>query len=54
MNILQTGDRFIPSELSDAGSNKSLISVDSSAPSMNGTMSDQYDNPVRYMQILFI
>ncbi|CAK1584643.1 unnamed protein product [Parnassius mnemosyne] len=40
-----SSDRFIPSELSDAGSNKSLISVDSSVPSMNGTMSDQYDNP---------
>ncbi|XP_075981572.1 tyrosine-protein kinase hopscotch [Anticarsia gemmatalis] len=39
-----SSDRFIPSELSDAGSNKSLIS-DSSVPSMNGTMSDQYDNP---------
>ncbi|XP_041984957.1 tyrosine-protein kinase hopscotch [Aricia agestis] len=40
-----SSDRFIPSELSDAGSNKSLISVDSSVPSMNGTLSDQYDNP---------
>ncbi|XP_028032400.1 tyrosine-protein kinase hopscotch isoform X1 [Bombyx mandarina] len=39
-----SSDRFIPSELSDAGSNKSLIS-DNSVPSMNGTMSDQYDNP---------
>uniref|UniRef100_A0A2H1V4N2 SFRICE_010906 n=1 Tax=Spodoptera frugiperda TaxID=7108 RepID=A0A2H1V4N2_SPOFR len=39
-----SSDRFIPSELSDAGSNKSLIS-DSSVLSMNGTMSDQYDNP---------
>lgn len=39
-----SSDRFIPSELSDAGSNKSLIS-DGSVPSMNGTLSDQYDNP---------
>ncbi|CAH2267020.1 jg6719 [Pararge aegeria aegeria] len=39
-----SSDRFIPSE-SDAGSNKSLISMDSSAASMNGTLSDQYDNP---------
>ncbi|KAG6456774.1 hypothetical protein O3G_MSEX009942 [Manduca sexta] len=39
-----SSDRFIPSELSDAGSNKSLIS-DNSVLSMNGTMSDQYDNP---------
>lgn len=43
--LFVSGDRFIPSELSDAGSNKSLIS-DSSVLSMNGTMSDQYDNPV--------
>ncbi|KAJ0174068.1 hypothetical protein K1T71_010214 [Dendrolimus kikuchii] len=42
-----SSDRFIPSELSDAGSNKSLIS-DNSVPSMNGTMSDHYDNPGNY------
>lgn len=35
------GDRFIPSEVSgDTGSNKSLISEDSSAASMNGTVTD--------------
>ncbi|XP_072942901.1 tyrosine-protein kinase hopscotch [Epargyreus clarus] len=39
-----SSDRFIPSESSDAASSKSLIS-DTSVPSMNGTLSDQYDNP---------
>ncbi|XP_047996645.1 tyrosine-protein kinase hopscotch [Leguminivora glycinivorella] len=38
-----SSDRFIPSE-SDAGSNKSLISEDSSVQSMNGTLSEQYNN----------
>ncbi|CAH4030590.1 tyrosine-protein kinase hopscotch [Pieris brassicae] len=38
-----SSDRFIPSELSDAGSNKSLLSVESSVNSING-MSDHYDN----------
>ncbi|CAH2089621.1 unnamed protein product [Euphydryas editha] len=43
-----SSERFIPSELSDAGSNKSLISVDSSVPSTNGTISDTYDNPSQF------
>ncbi|XP_063830579.1 tyrosine-protein kinase hopscotch [Ostrinia nubilalis] len=38
-----SSDRFAPSELSDASSNKSLIS-DSSAPSLNGTLVNHFEN----------